>query len=957
MVLGRLGRVSCLQLGRKDHQGRLPDRAVRTSSGDLHYHRPESLSGQASGSGTRSKVAPQERSSSSRSGASKRKGSLLPSLSDKKAERLLSSHHKPKGFKPSRYLQEVQDGDHLFHSQPIKTGLLYGLHRPPRCLLSGPDPLEVPTIPENSCLPRLGVTAFPVPGPAIWSFLGTQNLYKDHGRSYDAGTPAGHPCSPISGRLSDCRSLQSQSPGRPGGSVKDLFDPGMADQLREVRLQPGPVKDLPGHSLGLQSPDLFSPGGKTAEHQSPGVLHNRVKVLLHKKGDVGSRAVHSSHTSGKMGSGPLKDPPEAGLVLLGWPTGDVRSKAQDPCLDKEVSSLVANIRQPPDRGPLGSERSSHHHHGCKQYGLGSSFGFPMASGVLASLLEGRLVKPQGTGCGLGGPKEPVSFPPGEGCSYSIGQHDDCRLLEQAGGHKKQEPVSPLSKDLLLGRRQHQIPISGPFKRRRKYSGGFPESHHSTEGGMAVKSQGLQRISEPGRPSSDRPLCLEAESSGPSLLLARLQRPASCSGRLGPALEPSPPVRLSSIFLDPKGIKKSPTGQGQSPPDRSILAKEGLVSHPPSVVGRKLVVPSSSGRSAHPGSHQSSGCHPTSSHGVDAEWEVLRGKGLSDRVISTLQKSRKLVTSKIYQKIWNTFQAFTSDKSFSSDTVAILEFLQAGLEKGLKPSTLRVHVSALSAVLDKRFAEHPWIQRFLRAASRIQPQHHSTIPPWDLNTVLAALTSTPFEPLQDCSLRNLTLKTVFLLAITSARRVGEIQAFSFKPPYLSVLDDRIILRLHPTFLPKVVSRFHRQQEIILPSFCPNPTSEKEREFHCLDVRRCVIAYLQATQSFRKSDHLLLQFQGPNKGQMASKITIARWIKIAISTCYLLKEKTPPAGIRAHSTRAVATSWAESASTSIEQICKAATWSNPSTFFKHYKLDIVSNQDLSFGRRILSAVVPP
>lgn len=108
-----------------------------------------------------------------------------------------------------------------------------------------------------------------------------------------------------------------------------------------------------------------------------------------------------------------------------------------------------------------------------------------------------------------------------------------------------------------------------------------------------------------------------------------------------------------------------------------------------------------------------------------------------------------------------------------------------------------------------------------------------------------------------------------------------------------------------------------------------------------------------QYFRKSDQLLIQFQWANKGQ---KITIVRWIKMPISTRYRLKNKPPQALLRAHSTRAVATSWAESGHTSIEQICKAANWSNPSTFFKP-NLDIVSNQDLSFGRRILSAVASP
>lgn len=67
--------------------------------------------------------------------------------------------------------------------------------------------------------------------------------------------------------------------------------------------------------------------------------------------------------------------------------------------------------------------------------------------------------------------------------------------------------------------------------------------------------------------------------------------------------------------------------------------------------------------------------------------------------------------------------------------------------------------------------------------------------------------------------------------------------------------------------------------------------------------------------------------------------------------------PPEGIKAHSTRAVATSQAEWAGASPEQICRAATWSSFSTFVKHYRLDLLSAKDQAFGRKVLQAVVPP
>ena len=51
------------------------------------------------------------------------------------------------------------------------------------------------------------------------------------------------------------------------------------------------------------------------------------------------------------------------------------------------------------------------------------------------------------------------------------------------------------------------------------------------------------------------------------------------------------------------------------------------------------------------------------------------------------------------------------------------------------------------------------------------------PAWDLAAVLTYLNSAIFEPLQLASLRSLTKKVLFLLALATAKRVGEIQALS------------------------------------------------------------------------------------------------------------------------------------------------------------------------------------
>jgi hypothetical protein len=55
-----------------------------------------------------------------------------------------------------------------------------------------------------------------------------------------------------------------------------------------------------------------------------------------------------------------------------------------------------------------------------------------------------------------------------------------------------------------------------------------------------------------------------------------------------------------------------------------------------------------------------------------------------------------------------------------------------------------------------------------------------LPNWDLPSVLWRLCDPPFEPLLSCDVKkNLTWKTVFLIALATVSRVSELQALSVK----------------------------------------------------------------------------------------------------------------------------------------------------------------------------------
>ncbi len=77
---------------------------------------------------------------------------------------------------------------------------------------------------------------------------------------------------------------------------------------------------------------------------------------------------------------------------------------------------------------------------------------------------------------------------------------------------------------------------------------------------------------------------------------------------------------------------------------------------------------------------------------------------------------------------------------------------------------------------------------------------------------------------------------------------------------------------------------------------------------------------------------------------------KWIVDAVMLAYSSLGLQCPIGVRAHSTRGIASSWAWSSGVSITEICTAAGWATPSTFARFYNLDIPALQ-----ARVLSALM--
>lgn len=339
---------------------------------------------------------------------------------------------------------------------------------------------------------------------------------------------------------------------------------------------------------------------------------------------------------------------------------------------------------------------------------------------------------------------------------------------------------------------------------------------------------------------------------------------------------------------------------------------------------------------------------TGSMGLARERWNLNAAGLPPAVIDTIQGARASSTQTLYGCKWRVFEKWCAERgivSFQCSVVELLCFLQDLLDKGKAFSTIKVYLAAISACHvgfgDKPAGQPPLVCRFMKGVRRKRPISRPLVPLWDLALVLDALCSHPFEPLEGVGLKFLSIKTALLVALTTAKRVSDMQAFSVKPSCLQFDQGftRVRLRPNPGFVPKVVDSAYRCQTVELVAFHPPPfTSAEDKKLNCLCPVRALRVYVQRTADFRRNDQLFVSWATPHRGKSLSRQRLSHWILEAISVAYQTKGTQPPEGLRAHSTRGMATSWALFRGVSVEDLCNAANWASGNTFVRFYRLDV-------------------
>ena len=126
------------------------------------------------------------------------------------------------------------------------------------------------------------------------------------------------------------------------------------------------------------------------------------------------------------------------------------------------------------------------------------------------------------------------------------------------------------------------------------------------------------------------------------------------------------------------------------------------------------------------------------------------------------------------------------------------------ERKLQPSTIDGYRSAIADKLGNstlNISKDENLTRLLDSFHRDRPKGRRGIPSWSLSLVLHQLTKAPFEPIKEASLKHLTFKTVFLLALGSGKRRSEIHAWQSKNIRHQSDWSKVSLYPSPSFLSK------------------------------------------------------------------------------------------------------------------------------------------------------------
>ena len=267
--------------------------------------------------------------------------------------------------------------------------------------------------------------------------------------------------------------------------------------------------------------------------------------------------------------------------------------------------------------------------------------------------------------------------------------------------------------------------------------------------------------------------------------------------------------------------------------------------------------------------------------------------------------------------------------------------------------LPLHVECVFRFVLPELSSH-FVLRDLRSFRLERPLSSSRVPPWDLSRVLSFLRGPPFEPVSSCSFWELTLKVLFLLALATARRVGELHAVS---SVVSSSGGDLFLSFLPEFRAKSESEARPLPRSFWVRSLANFVGALPDELLLCPVR-ALRAYLDRT-TFLPSRPRILFVSPRAPSRSLSKNALSFFLRSVIADSYSSSGLSlpvvslsslfsrPRSSVRAHGVRGVAVSWAFHRNAPLSSVLEATTWPSAPVFTSFYLSDVQFSSSRGFS----------
>ena len=730
--------------------------------------------------------------------------SRLPSIQKRRKG---TTYNKFKNFKPNVESTNVQNGNSNSNKQVHYREAMGGNNRPPRCIFPYPHSLVLPQVfcihnrRKNLSLPIHAIRPFPSP----------MGVHAYHAANNAGDTQKRHHEFLPSGRFPTNGNLTCQINSKIKRTPRSISRSKNRGKLEKISINAEAKTRVPRSHIQFCKYDLIPSEGKNLQHSQRSPFYSSKSVLHKERIRVTNRPPKLCSIVPTIGKTPSasNNPMEqcSYKSKAQRPTSDPLSLVQkaSPSMDKSLLSKPVSLHASnhPDNN-LNDRR--------EQNRMGRDMSAardvrPMATKPQAQVYELPRVKsnPELNSLLCEQTKRQISF-------VVDGQHDSSSMHKKPRDLKgPRSPCSHEANTIKVQKTQNTINPQTP-PRTLERVGGLSLSVQPNSWRVGSGRKHIQPPLEKSWAIPDRSLCKSIQCPDAPI---HLPLPRSSSGGrecIFPGLEPvGLPIRLSTHEdPSPSGSKASPI-QGPRDPNRSLSPSVIVVPQPPFQVPPPRSPPSVP--SPVPNHREGNGLPPQFARLYPSRLETIKRGLMSvgvkeepiDRVFNKIHKPS---TIKQYQGVWDKFMRFlahTQCDDYNVKIPIVIDFLFLYHDAHLREyRTITTYKCAIALPLKYALRLDimcPTMDTYMKGLFAVRPPLKAkALPTWSLDGVLKYLKSDVFEPLEEASDSHLIAKTLFLILLSSGRRISEItnlSTASFKDDHLK----RLKLEWLENFRPK------------------------------------------------------------------------------------------------------------------------------------------------------------